>query len=118
MFEKLSKRFASKATDGAVEGVRETLNDKFDQYGDMIKIGLVFVVVALGGKHLTKKDKPAENHYPQPVEYYRLPSGNQPIIVNNYYQSDYGQYNRGYDSRRERRNEYNHGYERRNQKNR
>lgn len=84
MFEKFTKRFANKATDGAVEGVKEALNDKIDRYGDIIQLGLVVAVIAFGGKHLTKKHNPTPVYYPpQP---YRIPGyTGQPIIVNNYY---------------------------------
>lgn len=102
MFEKLSKRFASKATDGAVEGVKETLNDKIDQYGDIIKIGLVLGVIILGTKHLTRQRPttysmpygylPLNTGYPSysPYDIHRHVSTHReydkPIVINNYYQ--------------------------------
>ena len=84
MFEKWTKRFANKATDGAVEGVKEALNDKIDRYGDIIQLGLVVAVIAFGGRHLTKKQEPPHGYlYPQQL---RIPSySGQPIVINNYY---------------------------------
>lgn len=83
MFEKWTKKFANKATDGAVEGMKEALNDKIDRYGDIIQLGLVVAVIAFGGKHLMKKPDPKPAYPPQP---YRIPGyTGQPIIVNNYY---------------------------------
>lgn len=76
MFE----RFTKKATDNAVENVKKTLNDRIDEYGDIIKIGLVVAVIILGGKHFTNTRK---NRYDRDLN---LPTGNgQPIIINNYY---------------------------------
>ena len=76
MFE----RWTKKATDNAVENVKKTFNDRIEENGDIIKFGLVLMVIILGGKHLTKKDKHV-NSYAE----YGLPSGNNPIIINNYY---------------------------------
>ena len=87
MFEKITKRFSNKATEGAIEGVKKSFNDRLDQYGDIIEIGLVLMVIIFGGSHLTKK---STSHHASPMidhPSYRLPSGNgQPIIINNYYQ--------------------------------
>ena len=84
MFEKWTKRFANKATDGAVEGMKEALNDKIDRYGDIIQLGLVIAVIAFGGKHLVRRQEtPRVYPYPQQL---RIPSyTGQPIIINNYY---------------------------------
>lgn len=90
MFEKWTKKFASKATDGAVEGVKETLNDKIDQYGDIIKVGLVLSVIIFGGKHLTKRQNtpPSMPVMPMPGPYYGGymcgQYGQPPMVVNNY----------------------------------
>lgn len=102
MFEKISKYFASKATGGAVDGVKQTLTEKFDQYGDILKIGLVASVVAfsvIGGKHMTKKHD--RNAY---IPNHQYP-GNSPVIINNYYY-DPNRMNQNY--RREERPRY-HG---------
>ena len=79
MFEKMTKRFASKATDGAVEGVRETLNDKFNKYSDAIFPWLVLGVVVVGTRHLTKQHQ--QTYLPAQIP----GNGQAPIIVNNYY---------------------------------
>lgn len=76
MFE----RWTKKATDNAVENVKKTFNDRIEENGDIIKFGLVLMVIILGGKHLTKRDKHV-NTYSE----YGLPAGNTPIIINNYY---------------------------------
>ena len=118
MFERWSKKTASKVTNSAVEGVKETLNDKIDQYGDIIKLGLVLGVVIFGGKHLTRKQKedefldlmspPLSVGYPQ--NGYNGYGGRygQPIVINNYYQRERN-YERSYEKRAqryERRNSY------------
>ena len=82
MFEKWTKKVASKATDSAIEGAAQTLNDRIGQYGDIIQIGLVLGVIILGSRHLTRKT--TRNHAEQTYIPANLPSG-QPIIVNNYY---------------------------------
>jgi len=83
MFEKWTKRFANKATDGAVEGVKEALNDKIDRYGDIIQVGLVIAVIAFGGKHLIKPKTQPPVYQPQQL---RIPGySGQPIVINNYY---------------------------------
>lgn len=80
MFEKLTKKFTTKATDN----VKKTLNDRIDEYGDIIKIGLVISVIVLGGKHLTKKNNQKRNLI-EPYSSQNMLPGNQPIIINNYY---------------------------------
>lgn len=85
MFEKISKRFGSRATDGAIEGVKETLNNRMDRYSDIIQIGLVVCVIALGGNKLIGHGRKQANGY--------LPHGSDcmnsqagaPIVINNYY---------------------------------
>ncbi len=82
MFEKWTKKFASKATDSALEGAAQSLNDRIGQYGDIIQMGLVLGVIVLGTRHLTRDNQRRVN-----VQSY-LPAqatGGQPIIVNNYY---------------------------------
>ena len=69
MFEKWTKKVASKATDGAVEGVKETLNDKLDTYSGIIKIGLTLAVIIFGSVKIN--DHRVKN---QPSVY--LPPGN------------------------------------------
>ena len=105
MFEKISKRFGSKAADSAVEGVKETLNDKLEDYSGIIKIGLVLAVIIFGGKHLIKQEK--DNS--APVFNPKLPSGGQPIIINNYYHEpkgdwiEYGGQRKNYQKHQNRR---------------
>ena len=83
MFEKISKHFGSKAADSAVEGVKETLNNKLEDYSGIIKIGLVLAVIIFGGNHLTKPKKELSEG---PIFTPRLPSGaGQPIVINNFY---------------------------------
>lgn len=91
MFDRLTKRIAGKTTDAAVENVKKTFNDRIDQYGDIIQIGLVAAVIILGGRHLTRRDSRRRDRYiPAPEESY-LPAGmtypysTPPIVVNNYY---------------------------------
>ena len=79
MFEKWTKKVASKATDGAVEGVKETLNDKLETYSGIIKIGLTLAVIVFGSikindHHNQKQELHSQTRY----------SGQQPIIINNY----------------------------------
>ena len=77
MFEKWTKKVASKATDSAIEGAAQSLNDRITQYGDIIQIGLVLGVIVLGTRPVTRK---------QPVYIPPgLPSRQSPVIVNNYY---------------------------------
>lgn len=92
MFDKLSRKFGSKAATNAVEGVKETLNDKLEDYSGIIKIGLVLAVIVFGGKHLIEPKQRNTN----PVYIPRLPANNgQPIIINNYYREMRGDVNRG-----------------------
>lgn len=81
MFEKLKKNIANKVTDNATDGIKKTFNDRVDQYGDIIKIGLVLGVIIIGGRHLTKRPRDERTSYIP----HRLPEGNPPIIINNYY---------------------------------
>lgn len=100
MFEKISKYFANRAADGAVEGVKTSLNEKFDQYGDIIRIGLVLSVIILGGRHITKSGSMNRARGYDPA---RLPQAGQPyppIVINNYY-PDYSR--QQLNERRERR---------------
>lgn len=80
MFEKLTKKVASKATDNAVEGVKQNLNDRITQYGDIIQIGLVLGIIMIGTHHFTKSGRHERRYLGESY----LPS-QQPIIVNNYY---------------------------------
>lgn len=81
MFEKLTKKIAGRVTDTAADGMKKTFNDRIDQYGDIIQIGLVLGVIIIGGRHLTRKQRdPRESYIP-----YRLPEGGSPIVINNYY---------------------------------
>lgn len=91
MFEKVTKYFAGKAAGNAVEGVKETLNDKIDQYGDIIKIGLVLSVIIFGGHHITKTSERKRNRYASAYIPENLPPGSPPVIINNYYQEPYYQ---------------------------
>ena len=79
MFEKISKYFANRAADGAVEGVKTSVNEKMDKYGDIIMAGLALGIIVIGSRHITKQNQ--TNPY--------LYSGSQPIIINNYYQDPY-----------------------------
>lgn len=85
MFEKWTKKVATKATDSAVDGVKESLNDKLETYSGIIKIGLTLAVIIFGSvkinDHASKNESPAGltsgryRSYDQPQ---------QPIIINNY----------------------------------
>lgn len=82
MLEKWTKKFGTKATDSAIEGAKESLNDRLDKYSDIIEIGLVTLVIAWGGNKLIGHGRK------QPQGY--LPEGRQdfngtPIVINNYY---------------------------------
>ena len=86
MFEKVTKYFASKATDGAIDGVKESLNDKIDKYGDILNFGLVLSVIIIGGHFITRQPKTRRHHEYQSDFY--IPDcnpGNTPIVINNYY---------------------------------
>lgn len=82
MFEKVMKRFGSKATDGAIEGAKESLNDRMDKYSDIIEIGLVIGVIAFGGNKLLGHGKKQSAYLPAG----RNESGvsGAPIVINNY----------------------------------
>lgn len=87
MFEKVTKYFASKATGGAIDGVKESLNDKINQYGDILNFGLVLSVIILGGQFITKHSDRRERRYGAPVYIPgNLPPGSPPVVINNYYQ--------------------------------
>ena len=83
MFEKVTKWFTSKATDTAIEGAKTSLNEKIDQYGDIIKVGLVLSIIIFGGRHITRRGR-NDGYIAQGSELVR-PQGGQPIIINNYY---------------------------------
>jgi hypothetical protein len=86
MLERITKRFTNKATSNVIENTKKTFNERIDEYGDIIEIGLVLSVIILGGHHFTKKSRRRSD----PIDYgnpYNLPSG-QPIIINNYYTSE------------------------------
>lgn len=87
MFKRLTEKFASKATDSAVEGVKKSFNDRIDQYGDIIQIGLVLTVIILGGKHITNtaRRRHAAACQQMPYGYFSDGGGSQPIVINNYY---------------------------------
>ena len=87
MFEKWTKKVASKATDSAVDGVKETLNDKLETYSGIIKIGLTLGVIIFGSikinDHQTRKREANIPHISSGYGYgYDTPQ--QPIIINNY----------------------------------
>lgn len=85
---KWTKKIASNATDGAIESVKKTIDEKIGPHIDLIQIGLAFSVIAIGTHILKKRSNVAQSYIPQ-----GLPSG-QPIIVNNYYrerEDAYGQ---------------------------
>lgn len=79
MFEKWTKKVASKATNGAVDGVKETLNDKLDTYSGIIKIGLTLAVIIFGSSKIANHQPPAQNIS---RGYGNIPQ--QPIVINNY----------------------------------
>ena len=88
MFEKWTKKVSSKATDGAVEGIKETLNEKLDTYSGIIKIGLTIGVIIFGSikinDHHNKRQAFGGNPgYSYGMQRYQdYPQ--QPIIINNY----------------------------------
>lgn len=83
MFEKFSKKLGLKATDGVVEGAKQSLNDRMDKYSDIIEIGLVVAVIAFGGNKLLGHSR-RKSVVDEPQRYF---NGNgTPIIINNYYQ--------------------------------
>lgn len=79
MFEKWTKKAATKATDGAVEGVKESLNEKLETYSGIIKIGLTIGVIIFGSVKIN-------DHRERRQDQQRLMSGYSPP-----YRSDYGQ---------------------------
>lgn len=81
MFEKFTKKVSAKATNQAVEGAKESLNDKLEQYSGIIKVGLVVGVIAFGGNKLFKGSDNSQRSY----------GNGQPIIINNYYQEFKGE---------------------------
>lgn len=83
MFEKITKYFSSKATNGAIDGVKETLNEKIDKYGDILNFGLVLSVIIIGGHFVAKQPRRRREYQ---SDFY-LPEGNRaaPIVINNYY---------------------------------
>ncbi|MDT3386716.1 MAG: hypothetical protein LIR46_02980 [Bacteroidota bacterium] len=100
MFERF-KKIASKATDNAVEGVKKSLSDRFEKYGDIFFAGLAIGTIVIGSHHLMKSSM---KNQPQYLPY---PTGNgqQPIIINNYYyEREREVYSRG--RNQERRNCY------------
>ena len=106
MFEKITKWFTSKAADGAVEGFKTSFNEKVDQYGDIIRIGLVLGVIVIGSRHISKRNHNRNAYIPAPGEPpLRLPSPGQPIVINNYYPGYLPQPTR-INERREKRNVY------------
>ena len=86
MFEKWTKKVATKATDGAVDGFKESLNEKLETYSGIIKIGLTIGVIIFGSvkinDHREQKQQQLMSGY-SPT--YRTGYGQgQPIIINNY----------------------------------
>ena len=74
-------KFSKKATNSAVETVKEKLNDKLDTYSGIIKIGLTLGVIIFGSRkinqHITKQEPQAPVMPAIPYQ--------QPIVINNYY---------------------------------
>jgi len=93
MFEKITKKFASKATDSVIEGATQSLNDRISQYGDIIQIGLVLGVIILGSRHIAGKNRNDRQRDYIPA-YLPPPGSGQPIIVNNYYREREDKYER------------------------
>ena len=79
-------------TDNAVEGVKKSFNDRLDQYGDIIQIGLVLGVIIIGGRHLTSNGRKNRNFDESYIP--ALTSGQQPIVINNYYKEREDRYER------------------------
>ncbi len=87
MFEKWTKKIASKSTDSAIEGAKQTLNDRLDKYSDIIVIGLIIGVIAFGGNKLINGNKKKETN-----NQLYLPQGQaqgSPIVINNYISDPY-----------------------------
>ena len=86
MFERWTKRFATKATDGAVDGIKESLNDKLDTYSGIIKIGLTIGIIIFGSTKINdhrKKDTQSSSIQSSGYLYgHTYPQ--QPSVINNY----------------------------------
>lgn len=78
LFDKWTKKVATRATDGAVEGVKESLNDKLETYSGIIKIGLTLGVIIFGSVKINDHAKKQNQHYAG------ISDRQQPIIINNY----------------------------------
>ncbi len=79
-------KWTKKATTTAIETAKESINNKFDTYIALAKIGVTFGVIAFGAKHIS-----SSKHIPQPDQ------NQQPIIINNYITDgryDYGRQNK------------------------
>lgn len=79
MFEKWTKKVASKATDHAMDGVKESLNDKLETYSGIIKIGLTLGVIIFGSVKINDHQTRKKEQSRLPAEYPQAP-----IIINNY----------------------------------
>lgn len=97
MLEKWTKKVGAKATDGVVEGAKESLNDKLETYSGIIKVGLTLAVIIFGSikinDHHMKKQEQHMRLPPSSMGYCEQPQ--QPIIINNYisdgrYSNPYG----------------------------
>lgn len=107
MFEKFMKKMSEKATDSAISGAKETLNDKLDTYSGIIKIGLTLAVIIFGSSKIVEKhqnhQKPVNGNgnmtgpVGQPGYFQNYPGypnyPQQPIVINNYITD--GRNNRG-----------------------
>lgn len=81
-FDKWTKKVATKATDGAVEGVKESLNDKLETYSGIIKIGLTLGVIIFGSVKINDHAKKQNSQMAH--NYIGASDRQQPIIINNY----------------------------------
>ena len=84
MFEKWTKKVASKATGSAVDGVKETLNDKLETYSGIIKIGLTLAVIIFGSIKINDHSNQHKNQFHVSDGHYGYDQPQQPIIINNY----------------------------------
>lgn len=84
MFEKWTKKVASKATDSAVDGVKETLNDKLETYSGIIKIGLTLAVIIFGSIKINDHSTASKNQLRIGGGYCGYDQPQAPIIINNY----------------------------------
>ena len=85
LFEKWTKKVSGKATNSAVEGIKETLNDKLDAYSGIIKIGLTIGVIIFGSIKINDhRQAQVQTQMPQSSSYYSNHGQPQPIIINNY----------------------------------